>query len=250
MSFYRQGPYRPTGGNLAVPQLTPFVKYIIIACVVMYLVQFVADGQGALSMILGLVPYSVVGLGPLPLPFLWQPFTYMFLHAPPPVVMHILFNMLILWMFGSELEGRWGSRAFLRYYLVCGVGAGIFATVLGLLLPWGQPGVPTIGASGAIYGLMIAYGIIFANRPILFMLIFPMKARTFAWILFAGAFLMSLEASPGRVSHVAHLGGALTGYLYLKKAWRIGDFYREMRWKVRRRRFKVMPPDDPDHWVN
>jgi membrane associated rhomboid family serine protease len=96
---------------------------------------------------------------------------------------------------------------------------------------------------------MIAYGIVFANRPILFMMIFPMYARTFAWILFAFAFFSTWSASSSGVSHVAHLGGAITGYLYLKRAWRVGDFYRELRWKLRRRRFKVMPPDD-DHWVN
>ncbi len=250
MSFYRQGPSRPAGVGIAIPRLTPYVKYIIIGCTAMWIIQFVADQNGAVSRIFGLVPDSVIGRG-VPGPFVWQPLTYMFLHAPPPVLQHILFNMLILWMFGSELEGLWGSQAFLRYYIVCGVGAGLSAAILGLSLPWGRPDAATIGASGAIYGLMIAYGMVFANRPILFMMIFPMRARTFAWLLFAMAFILTIDTSPGSVSHVAHVGGAATGYLYLKRAWRIRDFYRELHFRIRRRRFKVMPPDDPgDRWLN
>jgi membrane associated rhomboid family serine protease len=121
--------------------------------------------------------------------------------------------------------------------------------VLGLVL--GSPDSITIGASGAIYGLMIAFGTVFANRTILFMMIFPMRAKTFAWILFAIAFFSTFNARGDSVSHVAHLGGAATGWLYLKRAWRIGAFYRELRWRIRRRRFKVMPPQDPeDRWLN
>ena len=127
------------------------------------------------------------------------------------------------------------------------MGAAVFIIVLGL---FASPNIPTVGASGAIYGVIMAYGIIFAQRTILFMMIFPMKARTFSMILFAIAFISTFDRVGG-VSHVAHLGGAVTGYLYLKRAWRFGDFYREMRWKVKRRRFKVMPPSDQDdHWIN
>ena len=110
---------------------------------------------------------------------------------------------------------------------------------------------PTIGASGAIFGLFMAYGMIFADRTILFMLIFPMKARTMAIIMFALTFFYLISQPGSGVSHIAHLGGAVTGFLYLKRAWRIGDLYRDIRWRLLRRRFKVMrPPDDDDRWVN
>jgi membrane associated rhomboid family serine protease len=248
MSYYRHGPHRPSGVGISVPGLTPCVKVLIIACVGVWLIQTLADRQLALSAWLGLRPSWVAGQGPGGIPFVWQLVTYMFLHEPS-AIFHILFNMLLLWMFGSELETYWGRRPFLTYYLVCGVGAGVLATLLGLLV--GKPDSITIGASGAIYGLMIAFGTVFANRTILFMMIFPMRARTFAWILFAIAFFSTFNARGDSVSHVAHLGGALTGWLYLKRAWRVGAFYRELRWRIRRRRFKVMPPQDPgDRWLN
>jgi len=181
--------------------------------------------------------------------YVWQPLTYMWLHSPVDP-MHILLNLLFIWMFGGELERYWGSKAFLRYYIVSGAGAGVFITIWGFLV--GSANTVTIGASGALFGLIIAFGMIFADRTVLFMLIFPMKARTMAIILFAITFFLTIRGPGGYISHAGHLGGALTGYLYLKRAWRIGDFYRELKWKVRRRRFKVIEPkkDDFDRWVN
>jgi membrane associated rhomboid family serine protease len=247
MSFYRQGPHRPGGygAGLGFPTLTPLVRIIMIACGAVWFLQFIAYRAGYdFAGLFGVVPERVIR------GFLWQPVTYMFLHSPVHLF-HILFNMLMLWMFGGELERFWGSRAFVRYYLVCGVGAGIAATIFGLSIS-GLAAIPVIGASGAIYGLFMAYGMVFSERVILFMLIFPMKARTMAAIMFAIAFFSTFGQSGGGISHVAHLGGAVVGYLYLKRAWRIGDFYRELKWKIRRRRFKVMPPkqDDFDRWVN
>jgi membrane associated rhomboid family serine protease len=249
MNYYRQGPGRP-GSNMAtfgVPGWTRYVKLIAITCGVVWLVQMVALWWFGvrLSPLFGVVPQRVVT------GWLWQPLTYMFLHSPTQMF-HILLNMLMLWMFGGELERYWGGRAFLRYYFVCGIGAGIVAVISGFVIS-GMASVPVIGASGAIFGVFIAYGMVFANRTVLFMMIFPMKARTMAWIMFAVTFFSVLTQSGSGISHVAHLGGAVVGYLYLKRAWRIGDFYRELRWKIRRRRFKVMPAkerDDFDRWVN
>jgi membrane associated rhomboid family serine protease len=155
-------------------------------------------------------------------------------------------NMLFLYLLGGDLERHWGGRRFLRYYLICGIGAGVVVAVAGKL---GGVGIPTIGASGAIYGLLLAYGIVFAERTVLFMLIFPMKARTLSWILFGVAFFSTWDPRGSGVSHVAHLGGMVVGYLYLKRAWRVQDFYREIRWRLRRRRFRVMPPDQ-DRWIH
>jgi membrane associated rhomboid family serine protease len=242
---------------LRVPPVTPVVRGIIIATVSVWLLQ-VLLGSVRFSMfgltfeeIFGVVPSLVIrGL-------IWQPLTYVFLHSPTGL-MHILFNMLFVWMFGGELERYWGGRGFLRYYLICGIGGGLFAVVMGLAGGWlGSPAdylSVTIGASGAVFGLMTAFGIIFGDRTVLFMLLFPMKARTMAMILFAIAFFYTVTGSGDNVSHVGHLGGAVTGFLYLKRAWRLGDFYRELRWKIRRRRFKVMSRDDNkddfDRWVN
>lgn len=252
MSYYRKGPFRPPGSGMKIgmPPLTPYLKIIMIICGAVWLLQvllsfvkFNIAGLGFEQM-LGVVPVLVVK------GFVWQPLTYMFLHSPLDPF-HILLNLLFIWMFGGELERHWGSRAFLRYYLVCGVGAGVFITIWAFIV--GTETTTTIGASGALFGLIIAFGMIFADRTVLFMLIFPMKARTMAMILFGITFFLTFRSSGGLVSHAGHLGGALTGFLYLKRAWRVGDFYRELKWKVRRRRFKVIEPDkkdDFDRWVN
>lgn len=246
MSFYRQGPSRPSGHNIGIPALTPYVKAMMITCAVVWLCQMaLARGfQINLSMMFGVVPLRVAT------GWVWQPLTYMFLHSPGDPF-HLLFNMLMLWMFGGELERYWGSKAFLTYYVVCGVGGGIAATLLGLAVGGEGAALPTIGASGAIFGLFAAYGVVFAKRTVLFMLIFPMQARTMSLLLVGLSFFYLLSQPGSPVSHIGHLGGALTGYLYLKRAWRMGEFYRELRWKIRRRKFKMMPPkDSDDHWIN
>ena len=252
MKYYRQGPFRPGGSGvrLGVPALTPVIKKIMIACGVIWLVQFLTDATwppprgaaGFLELQLG------VSLDGLLHGKIWQPFSYMFLHAAQDPF-HLLFNMIMLWMFGGELERHWGPRAFLRFYLVCGVGAGLAAPLVGLF--GGNALVPTIGASGAIFGIFAAYGIIFPERTVLFMLIFPMRARTLVMIMFALQSFYLIKGPGGGVSYVAHLGGGLTGFLYLKRAWRVGELFREIRWRIQRRRFKVMrPPDDHDDWIN
>jgi membrane associated rhomboid family serine protease len=232
-----------------MPPLTPYLKMIMIVCGAVWLLQVILSFAGftlagkAFEQIFGVVPALVIK------GFVWQPLTYIFLHSPLDPL-HLILNMLFIWMFGGELERHWGSRAFLRYFIVCGVGAGVFITIWGFIV--GAETTTTIGASGALFGLIIAFGMIFADRTVLFMLIFPMKARTMAMILFGITFFFTIRGPGGVVSHAGHLGGALTGFLYLKRAWRIGDFYRELKWSVRRRRFKVIEPDkdDPDHWVN
>jgi membrane associated rhomboid family serine protease len=246
MSFYRQGPMGPSGPrmNIGVPSLTPMVKTLMIVCGVIWAIQLMAGRFGLeLGLYLGVCPYYVVR------GWVWQPFTYMFLHSRDPF--HLLFNMLMLWMFGGELERLWGSKAFLRYFIISGIGGGIGATLLGL-----AAGVPyslayTIGASGAIFGVFVAYGMIFAERTVLFMLIFPMKARTMVWIMIGLNAFYLVSQSGGNVSYIAHIAGGLAGYLYLKRAWRVGEFYKDLKWKLRRRKIKVVPPRDPDdRWLN
>jgi len=176
--------------------------------------------------------------------WLWQPVTYMFLHARSPT--HILFNMLILWMFGVELERMWRTKFFVKYYFVCGIGAGVI-TVLVSLLPFAATHATydaiVIGASGALYGLLLAFALYYPNRPILMFLFFPVPAKYFVAILGGIAFLMSVQGS-GAVAATTHLGGLAIGYLYLRGGrggWTAEIKYRYLKWKMNwmRRKFDV-----------
>ena len=247
MSYYRNAPSRGGWGGgvgLAIPPVTPVNKALMIACGIVWGVQILADliFHVDIARFLGLVPVAVVRGA------VWQLATYEFLHALPRVsISHILFNLLTMWMIGGDLERHWGGRKYLTYWLVCGIGAGVCVALAG---GFRDVRIPTIGASGAIYGLLLAYGTIFGERVFLFMMLFPLKARTVAWILFGIAFISSLSPGTDPVSHVAHLGGMVVGWLYLKRAWRVSDLWREIVWRIRRRRFKVMPPGDQDRWIH
>ena len=183
---------------------------------------------------LGLVPKLVLERFEL-----WQLATYMFLHGG---IFHILFNMLALWMFGAELERIWGTRYFLKFYFVTGIGAAAL-TVLFSLLPFDLARVVylsnTMGASGAIYGLLLAYAMYFPDRPIL-LVVFPVPARIAVAILGAIALFSSLSESGG-VANATHLGGLLVAYLFLKGA-RMHPLaevkYRYLKWKINRVRKK------------
>jgi membrane associated rhomboid family serine protease len=149
--------------------------------------------------------------------------------------------MLALWMFGTELERTWGRRFFVRYYLVTGVGAGLVTILWSLSpLPYASSLYQSVivGASGAIYGLLLAYGLFFPHRTIYLYFLFPIQARYFVMLVGAIAFISSIGASGGGVAHVAHLGGLLVGYLYLKG--RRGPFdelrYRWLKWRLSRSR--------------
>src|ERR1700722_4051177 len=164
----------------AVVPLTKTVKALIIVNVVAWVgLVLIADNfvfhDDRMVQIFGLVPEKAFNSF-----WIWQLFTYMFLHASS--VFHILFNMLVLWWFGAELEARWGARFFLTYYLVCGFGAGVIScarTVLYALISGNPVGLltPLVGASGATYRLLLAYGLLFGDRVIYFMMLFPMKAK-------------------------------------------------------------------------
>jgi len=213
--------------------LTPAVRMLLYANIGMYVLSFIFP----IVDYLGLVPKQVIEAQ-----WLWQPVTYMFLHARNPT--HILFNMLILWMFGVELERMWGTKFFVKYYFVTGVGAGLLSVAIALL-PFeatrGTYNVNIIGASGALYGLLLAYALYFPDRPILMFLFFPVPAKYFVMILGAIAFITSIEGG-GPVAATTHLGGLLVGYIYLKGG-RGGGLtaeikYRYLKWKMNRMRRK------------
>ncbi len=216
--------------------LTPAIKALIAANVAMYLVNLIVP---ALTIRLGLVPAAVFGELAL-----WQPVTYMFLHDTGGVG-HILINMLSLWMFGTELERTWGTRFFTKYYFVTGIGAAFTTLLLAMWMDDVYYTV-TVGASGAIYGLLLAYGLSFPNRPIYLYFVFPIPAKYFVMIIGAIAFLSSLGGPGSGVAHTAHLGGLVVGYLYLKglRARPLDELkYRWLRWRMgrARSRFDVHP---------
>ena len=216
--------------------LTPAIKALIATNVVAFVVTAIVP---AVTLQLGLRPADVVGQA-----HLWQPITYMFLHGG---IFHLLFNMLALWMFGVELERMWGSRFFTKYYFVCGAGAALTTMVLAFTpLPFADEvySALTIGASGAVYGILLAYALYFPNRPIYMYLVFPIPAKYFVMIMGAISLLSSMGGPGGGVAHTTHLGGLIAGYLYLKggRLHLLSEIkYRYLKWRINRmrRRFDV-----------
>ncbi|UCE79742.1 MAG: rhomboid family intramembrane serine protease [Nitrospiraceae bacterium] len=179
---------------------TPVVRYLI----------FINAGISVFELLLQVNLATYFGLSPLNFwrGFFWQPVTYMFLHGG---FFHLLINMFILWMFGTTLEATWGSRRFLKFYMICGIGAGLLNAAV-------TPGtvIPTVGASGAIYGLLMAFGILFPDQIILVWGIFPVKARIFVIGLGIIELLTALSTTHSNIAHFAHLGGMLFGLIYMK----------------------------------
>ena len=216
--------------------ITPAVRALIALNVVGYLVPLVLP---SLTLWLGLVPALVVERW-----WVWQPATYMFLHGG---LFHLLFNMLALWMFGVDLERLWGTRFFTRFYFVAGIGAAL--TTLGMsLLPFGfaEPlyASVTVGASGAIYGLLVAFAMMYPHRPIYLYMLFPIPARVFVLIVGAISFLSSVGEPRGGVAHATHLGGLIVGYLYLagRRGQAVSSVRSQwLRWRMARlrKRFEV-----------
>jgi membrane associated rhomboid family serine protease len=213
--------------------MTPAVKWIIWTNIAAFAATLAFH---QITNYLGLVPQDVIERR-----FLWQPVTYMFLHAG---FFHILFNMLGIWMFGVELERMWGTRFFLKYYAITGVGAAVTTILVGLL-PYAPTAATyemnTVGASGALYGLLVAYALYFPDRPILMFLLFPVPAKFFVIIIGAISFLSATGAGSSTVAHVAHLGGIVFGYLYLRggRGGLSAEIkYRYLKWKMNRLRRK------------
>jgi len=232
------------------------VKSLVIVTSAVFLVTYVPAQLLQTSSVpfgtlyFGLVPYAVTRDF-----FVWQLATYLFLHGG---WFHIIFNLFALWMFGYDLERAWGPQRFLTYFLITGIGAGLFSVVL-------QPSslVPTIGNSGAVYGILLAYGMMFPDRPIFLWFVVPVKAKWFVLIMGLIEFWASLTQPGSGVSHIAHLGGMLFGYIYLRAlrggqgrgpGFDLRGQYEEWRRARLRRKFEVYMQKherkDPDRWVN
>ncbi len=167
---------------------------------------------------------------------IWQLVTYMFLHAD---TWHLLFNMLALWMFGKELERTWGSREFLKYYLICGIGAGLTF----LFFSEGY----VIGASGGVFGVLLAFGMTFPNHIVLFAFIFPMKAKYMVMIFGVITFLSIASPGNDQIAHFAHLGGLMTGLIYLKRNIIHIRFQRSPKTAVPPPHLKLHPTQKPQN---
>jgi membrane associated rhomboid family serine protease len=231
--YYRGGGQgqRPAYSYMGGGGLTPAIRMIMIICGIVYGLEWLGGRafQDSLIRSFGLSPASVIGSLAV-----WQLGTYIFLHGG---FFHILFNMFALWMFGSDLERRWGSREFVRFFLVCGIGAGILSVVV---TP--SSTIPIVGASGSIYGVLLAYGMLYPNRTlILIPFMIPVKVKYYVMFIGVMALLSSMSAGGGGgIAHMAHLGGMVFGYFYLRGGQRFTLGLRERydRWKRARLRRK------------
>jgi membrane associated rhomboid family serine protease len=211
--------------------LTPMVKRLLIANTAVFFLTALADQD----LVFSWFAFQPDALLTRP----WGAFTYMFLHGD---LMHLVVNMLAVFFFGPPLEARWGGREFLRFYLVCGLGG----VVLSFLF---QP-VWIVGASAATYGLMLAFAMNWPTVPIYVWGIFPVQARYLVGFLFV---LSVWGAGPGaegsNVAHFAHLGGLISGFLYLKADWRPNERIRQIQRSAkaggtRRRRLAIVPSEE------
>ena len=201
--------------------LTPWVKRLLIANVVVFFItqvnqQFFFDWFAFSPSQVLIHPWGVI--------------TYMFLHGN---FMHLLVNMVVLFFFGPPLEARWGSTEFMKFYLVCGLG--------GVALSFLFASAGIVGASAAIYGLMLAFAMNWPEAPIYVWGIFPVKAKWLVAVLFGISLMSAFGGGGGNIAHFAHLGGIITGFLYLKSDWRPGEVRKVRRGGIRVRRMAIVP---------
>ena len=229
----------------------PGVKWLLIlnTAIFVLMVVVIRDRSGYESV------FNVLALsasGTLRSLMIWQPVTYLFLHGG---FTHLLFNMLSLWMFGTQIERDWGTRRFLRYYFMCGVAAAVCVLVANTIV--GDWRTPTIGASGAIFGVLVAFGVLYPEQTILMNFLFPIKAKYLVMIYAAIQLVTTLGPNTG-VSTVAHLGGMAFGYLYLKgRVPRLkgmpdlGGAFRQWKMQRAKKKFQVyMRKHGNGPWVN
>ena len=194
---------------------TDAIKILVSVNFGIFLLQTMARTEGLFFPLFGLVPKMVWSEF-----MLWQPFTYLFFHGG---VWHVLINMFVLWMFGSELERLWGKERFLKFYFGTGVGAGLVTMLFGL-----NSMTPIVGASGAVYGILLAYGLTYPNRTVYLYGILPIKSLWFVIGIGIIAFMSSFD-NVSQISHLTHLSGMVIGYLMLKRPVRLHDLWFSIR---------------------
>ena len=197
---------------------TDAIKILVSVNFGIFLLQTLAQTESLFFPLFGLVPKMVWSEF-----MLWQPITYLFFHGG---IWHVLINMFVLWMFGGELERLWGKRHFLKYYFSTGVGAGLITMMFGL-----NSMTPIIGASGAVYGVLLAYGITYPNRTIYLYGIFPIKSLWFVIGIGVIAFMSSF-GTISQISHLTHILGMIIGYFLLKHPVQWNDLWFSIRKKT------------------
>jgi membrane associated rhomboid family serine protease len=227
----------------------PGLKWLILSNVGIFLLYFLGGGwlQRTLTTLFALYPAGAVKSL-----YVWQLFTYMFLHGG---IAHLLFNMLTLWFFGTQLERDWGTRRFLKYYFYCGIAAGVCVVAVNAAM--GDWYTPTIGASGAIFGVLVAFGVLYPNQTVLMNFLFPIKAKYMVMIYAAIELIMTMRPGQSGISTIAHLGGMAFGYVYLKgrlPRLKLPDWQTAYKqWKLQRakKKFQVyMKKHGNGPWVN
>lgn len=225
--------------------LSPAVRWIFLANVLVFILYMLltpfSENLRTLFFLLMQTPALAVKHF-----FIWQFTTYMFMHAD---TMHLLCNMIVLWFFASRLEYRWGTRGFLKFYFTVGIGAGLFHAAVALLN--GQGDSTMLGASGAIYGIMLAYALYYPNDTVLLYFVVPVKIKYLMIFLGVITFLGSIHSAQGGVSHVTHLGGLVVAFLYVKGGSLLGGGgagpgKRRRKPRRRRRILQVDPNSHPD----
>jgi len=211
-------------------RLTPWVKRLMIANAVVFVIMlsvpasanWMIDNMGFRASEVLRKPWTVV--------------TYMFVHAS---FLHVFLNMLMLFFFGWRLEDRWGGREFIKYYAICGIGGAVLTLIF-----WAtgyEPDVPVIGASAAVYGVMLAFALNWPDALIWIYAIFPIKAKYLVLILGAISFFSAFSGSSDGIAHFAHLGGLVAGYAYLKQGWKVETRLASLKKDFKKRRLKVVP---------
>lgn len=209
---------------------TDAIKILVSVNFGIFLLQTIAKTESLFFPLFGLVPKLVWSEF-----MLWQPFTYLFFHGG---VWHVLINMFVLWMFGSELERIWGKEHFLKFYFCTGVGAGLVTMLFGL-----NSMTPIVGASGAVYGILLAYGLTYPNRTVYLYGIIPIKSLLFVIGIGVIAFMSSFD-NVSQISHLTHLSGMVIGYLMLKRPIRWHDLWfsirkRTLEYKIQQEEKKI-----------
>lgn len=209
------------GAQFGGYHLTPWVKRLLIINAAVFVATL------ALPWLIGYLAFQPSAILFRP----WTLLTYMFTHGG---FWHVFFNLLALFFFGPPIEDRWGSNEFIKYYLICGLGAAAFSFLFAFHSP-------VVGASGAVYGVMLAFAMLWPNVPIYIWGIFPVKAKWLVVALAALSFISALGGSSDGVAHFAHLGGFAAGFLYIKMDGATGNPLQKMKKLVTRRKFKVVP---------
>ena len=186
--------------------MTPWVKALLIANAAVFLVTFVLANftRAGAEPVFDLLAFSPARIWSRP----WGMVTYMFVHAG---FWHLLMNALFIFFFGPPLESRWGSSMFVRFYLICGLG--------GVLLSFAFSDSSIVGASAACYGIMLAFAMIWPNTPVYIWGLVPVKVKWLVIVLVAISFLSAAGPNSGGIAHLAHLGGAVAGFLMMKSGW-------------------------------